>query len=156
MYLNRIVFNKVIALGKQSRFLFRPWRANCLFFNNIHSTIHSQMNPLPNWGPMMRAKASKTTAATEKRVKNQGKFSKRKLSDSNNSVAPTNKKSSPTNESVSTTVSDLWKIKCRLNCALMKLFYCVLPSDYLFEFRIQAKHEKRLTKLHISIANCTL
>ena len=63
------------------------------------------MNPLPNWGPMMRAKASKTTAATDKRVKNQGKFSKRKLSDSINSVAPTNKKSSPTNESVSTSVT---------------------------------------------------
>ena len=64
------------------------------------------MNPLPNWGPMMRAKASKTSAATEKRLKNQGKYSKRKLSDSNAAVAPTNKKSSPSEEPVSTNLSD--------------------------------------------------
>lgn len=40
-----------------------------------------QRNPLPNWGPMMRAKATKTDSALEKRVKNQGKY-KRKNDDS--------------------------------------------------------------------------
>lgn len=60
-----------------------------------------QMNPLPNWGPMMRAKASKTTTATDKRAKNQGKYSKRKLSDDGNvQNFPDSKKSIPQEQTV--------------------------------------------------------
>ena len=56
------------------------------------------MNPLPNWGPMMRAKASRTEAAKNKRERNQGKYSKRKLSDANGKP-PSNKKQASEEES---------------------------------------------------------
>ena len=51
------------------------------------------MNPLPNWGPMMRARASKTEDAIDKRAKNQGKYSKRKHSNDANGQAQ--KKANP-------------------------------------------------------------
>ena len=63
--------------------------------------LRFQQNPLPNWGPKQKAKVIDKNGSQEivdKRLKNQGKYSKKKRQISEQEINPTKKEKTDTND----------------------------------------------------------